>query len=441
MQTQIEKLDGLKRKLTIQIDWESIYNTEAAKIKEFARTANISGFRKGKAPLQIIKQRYGQSIRQESMQQTLERALDETIKKEAIEFASQPEVMKNEKPSQEGEPWVVTFSYEVYPEFELNELENATITQLTATVLDEDIETVLQKLQKNLAKWEGVDRPAQKGDQLNIDFVMTHDGESVQGGEVTGLLLTLGENQITAEFDTALIGMEKHQERRFDLTLPENFLLTTVAGKTVQVTVQLNEIKVAKLLPLDDKFAEDLQVEGGISQLKETLRQRLEHQVQRILRQKNVELLFDLLIENNKFELPESLVKAEVQAMTQHYQAKLQRGAYTSSAEDILPSLIQANAEKRVATRLIMDEIVKKYDIQVDKHQLQDLYTKTLSEIADVQGLQHQDLSWLDELMKQLAVEVVKGQILEKLVKNMHIETRTENAAELVFGKTQDEQG
>ncbi len=440
MQTQIEKLDGLKRKLTIQIDWESIYHKEAAKMKEFARTANIPGFRKGKVPLQIVKQRYGQSIRQESMQQMLEQALDETVKKEAIEFASQPEIIANEKPIQEGEPWVVTFSYEVYPKIELNELENATITQVTATVLDKDVEIVLQDLQKKSAKWEPVDRPAQTGDQVNIDFVMTHDGEIIEDGEVAGFLLTLGANQITPEFDEALIGMEKHQERRFDLTFPEDFLLARVANKTVQVTVKLNEIKTAKLPPLDDKFAEEFQVEGGMSQLKEALRQRLENDVQRILRRKNVDLLFDLLIENNQFELPESLVNAEVQAMTQRYQAELRKVSHAHLADDIPVASIRASAEKRIATQFIMDEIVKKYDIQVDKHQLQELYIKTLSEIGDIQDLNRQNSSWFKGLMQQLAVEIIKGQILEQLVKNMNVEIRDENATELVFGKDQNEQ-
>jgi trigger factor len=204
MQVSVEATSGLERQMTITVPAERIDNDVATRVQDTARRVRIDGFRPGKVPVKIVQKRYGAGIRQEVLGEVVQQSFYEAAQQEKLQPAGGPNI--EFKKDKAGEDFEFTATFEVYPEITLVDFAAAEIKKLNASVTDADLEKMIDTLRKQQAEWAVVERAAEDGDRVKIDFEGFIDGEAFDGGKGEGMDLVLGSNTMLPGFDTGLVG-------------------------------------------------------------------------------------------------------------------------------------------------------------------------------------------------------------------------------------------
>lgn len=435
MQTQIEKLDGLKYQVKVQIDWTDVDQREQKELKKITQQANIPGFRPGKAPLNFIKQRYGQSVRQEVFSKIIEQSVAEIIEKQTTELAAYPDVTVDAEGTQEGQQFAFIMTYETLPEFVLNECHGEVIKKITAELTDEDVEKTLRDLQKQKATFTLSDKSADLGDVVFIDFnVFSSDGTRLSDMSEEGYRLVLGSDTMIPGFEEAIVGLSAGDEKEFVLTLPTDYGDESIAGQSIQFKVKVHSVNIPELPPLDDKFAEHFDIkEGGIDKLREETRHRLENELSAKLKSINHDHFLERLLEKNPMDLPEVLIASEQKSIRQERIARLKEYAKRYfGLEDIsqlpVPSLEQfrSEAERRVALMLIMRKVIEQHTLTPDEAKIDELL-KERFQIPEQDN--NETLNSLkgyiqknENFMNTLRGQALELQVIDKLLENVQFE-------------------
>jgi trigger factor len=204
MQVSVETTSSLERRLTIGVPSDKIDSEVNARLKKAAGNVRLDGFRQGRVPLKVLKQRFGTGIRQEVIGEVMSQSFYEAVVQENLKPAGQPTI--EPKTFEEGKDLEFIATFEVYPEIELGDLSGVTVEKPVAEIVDADIEKMIEALRTQAATWETVERPAALEDQLTIDYEGSKDGESFEGGSATGQALVLGSNRMIPGFEDGLVG-------------------------------------------------------------------------------------------------------------------------------------------------------------------------------------------------------------------------------------------
>ncbi len=297
MQTSIEQLEGLKQKLLVEMDWESISNDEAKKYQELMKKTRIDGFRPGKVPLNIVKQRFGAAVREEIIHLTMAKTFEEVVEEQSISFVGIPEFDMNNETTQEGATLAFSVIYEVLPEFEVNDAAGDSVTKITAKITDSDLEEALEGLRKQRVEWKDVERAAQDKDSVTIDFEGFLNGEAFEGGSAKGYQLELGSKSMIDGFEENIIGMKAGEMKDIHLTFPEKYHNDKLAGKDVTFKITMQAVEEPILPELDEKFADSFGVkEGGIEKLREDMMESMQSELNIALRNKFRDEIFQFNI-------------------------------------------------------------------------------------------------------------------------------------------------
>ncbi|WP_374351930.1 trigger factor, partial [Chitinimonas sp.] len=260
MQAQLETLGQLERRLDFAIPATDIQNAVDSRLKRVARTARIQGFRPGKAPMKIVAQNYGAQVHEEVMGEQVQAAFANAVQAQQLRVAGYPRF--EGKPSGDGS-FSFSATFEVYPEVVVGDLSAKEIERPLLTVSDAEVEKTIEILRKQRTKFERVERAAEKGDRIIVDFKGTIDGEAFAGGSSDNFAFQVGEGQMLAEFDTAVLGMKEDESKTFDLAFPADYHGKDVAGKTAQFTVTVKNVAAAVLPEINADFARALGIEDG----------------------------------------------------------------------------------------------------------------------------------------------------------------------------------
>lgn len=237
----------LERKVTLRIPAERIANETQRLIKQYARSVKMPGFRPGKVPLKLVERMYGSEARSEALSKAIEKALTEAIQQGEYRVAGGYRIDPvGDEPAAEGE-FVVEAAFEIYPEIEIVDLKEVEVVKPVVTVDDAAVERTIEVLRKQRATFVEVDRPAEKGDRVTVDFVGTLDGEPFEGGSATDYVYVIGESRLLPEFDTAPVGLKAGEKKTFDVTFPENYGAEHLAGKTAQFELTVKKVEAPQL--------------------------------------------------------------------------------------------------------------------------------------------------------------------------------------------------
>jgi len=246
MQVSIETTSGLERRLTIGVPAEQIDSRADERLKEAAKTIRINGFRKGKAPLKVIRRHYGEGVRQEILGDVINHSLQEAFVKQEVQPAGQPHVEIEQFES--GKDLQFTATFEVYPDVTLAEFEGFSVEKITAEINASNVDTMIESLREQQAEFNVVERAAENGDQVNINFVGTKDGEEFAGGKADEQDLILGSNSMIPGFEEGVVGMKAGEEKTLSLSFPEDYQAEELKGAAVEFVVSLNSTS-EKVLP------------------------------------------------------------------------------------------------------------------------------------------------------------------------------------------------
>ncbi len=368
MQVSVETTGALERRMTVQVPAERIDQEVENRLKSIARSARLDGFRPGKVPMRVVRQRFGRRVHEEVAQDVMSSTFQEALMQENLRPAGGPRLEPLKLAPGEALEYVATF--EIYPELEPQGLEGERVQRPVAEVTDEDVEQMLDKLRRQRANWEAVERPAAEGDMVNIDFEGTIEGEPFEGNRGKGVDLELGSGRLIEGFEAGVVGMSAGESRTLELQFPADYHKAELAGRPVRFEVRLNRVSEQRLPPLDEDFARLLGIEeGGVEALRAEVRQNMERELRQRMRSVLKRRTFDRLLEKNAVEVPQALVQEEAERLAR----EATEAAGGNRGVTLPTSLFEDNARRRVALGLLIGEIVKRNGIEVDEERLRNL--------------------------------------------------------------------
>lgn len=369
MQVSVENSGTLERKMTVQVPAERLEQEVDNRLKNMARTVRIAGFRPGKVPYKVVQQRYGKQVQLEVANELMSSTFQEALNQEGLRPAGGPKKIEP-KAIERGEALEYTAVFEVYPEFSPAPLDDVEIEKPVTEINEQDVDSMLDKLRKQRATWETVDRAAAQGDQVVVDFKGTIDGEAFDGGEGTDMTVEIGSGRMIAGFEEGLIGLKAGDEKVLDLTFPEDYHSEALAGKSVKFEVKVKQVSESKMPEIDEDFAASLGVaEGGVEALRAEVQRNMERELDNALKAVIKDRAFEALLQKNEIEVPESLIEEEVDRLSQEMQMQMGQNQNINLPRE----LFHDKAKRRVMLGLIIGEVVKANNIQVDQDRMRSL--------------------------------------------------------------------
>ncbi|HXN15087.1 MAG TPA: trigger factor [Usitatibacter sp.] len=355
--------DPLERHLTVSVPVAQLEAEIATRLKRLARTVKMQGFRPGHVPLKMVERHYGPQVRQEVVSDTVQRSFADAVKTQNYRVAGYPRFAP--VPVADGAPEVqYTATFEVYPEIVFGEVAGREVKRPVAGVKDENVEHTLETVRRQRATYERVERVAATGDLVNIDFEGLIAGVPFEGNKATNFTVVLGEGRMLPDFEAALIGMRAGEMKTFPVVFPQDYA-APVKGKTADFTVTVNEVAEPKLPPLDSEFARSLGVESGdLERLRREVRENMEKELQKRTKTVVKEQVMEALLQAAQFELPRSLLEAEVERMKALALEDLKKRGMTTQELSLPNDLFAERATRRLKLALLVGELVKRHDLQ-----------------------------------------------------------------------------
>ncbi|PZW71380.1 trigger factor [Pseudomonas sp. URMO17WK12:I1] len=427
MQVSVESTSALERRMSITVPAERIETQVNKRLQQTAQKAKIPGFRPGKVPMSVIRQRFEADARQEAVGDVIQSSFYEAVAEQKLAPAGQPSV--EPKVLEKGKDLEFIATFEVFPEIKVSGLEGIAIERQQAEVADADVDNMLDILRKQNTRFEAVDRAAEKDDQLNIDFVGKIDGEAFAGGSATGTQLVLGSGRMIPGFEDALIGAKAGEERVINPTFPEDYQNLDLAGKTAEFTVKVNSVSAPQLPELNDEFFALFGIkEGGLEGFRAEVRKNMERELRQAIKSKIKNQVMEGLLAANPVEVPKALIASEVNNL--RVQAVQQFGG--NIKPDQLPAeLFEEQAKRRVSLGLIVAEVVKQFELKPDDARVREL----IQEMASAYQEPEQVVAWYyknDQQLNEVRSVVLEEQVVDTVLQKANVTDKSVSYEEAV---------
>ncbi len=374
----VEASSEVERTLEVEIPRGRVQKTEDELFRKISREMRVPGFRKGKAPIHLMKRHVNKdSFRKDLVEELVPKAFMEALEKENLTPLTHPRF--DLKPFDEGEAIIFKAFIEVKPDFKLSEYRGLEITQERPVLSENDVEDTLQEIRERMARLVTVeeDRPLEKSDLASVDFESFEGGRPVEHGRAENQLVEMKEELFLPGFLDNLLGMRKGESRTFDALFPDDYP-TDLKGKNITFTFTLKELKKKVLPDLNDDFAREVGKHTTIAEWREALRKQLEEQVEKIVQEQVCNKILDLLAESNKMPVPPSIIAYKKEYLTADYLRQLR--PLKISLKDYLEQkgVKQEEFESQLLDRathlarieLIIDAIAAMEKIEVEKGEL-----------------------------------------------------------------------
>ncbi|SBS30246.1 Trigger factor [Marinomonas aquimarina] len=418
MQVSVETTSPIERVLTISVPAARIDDKVNAEVAKTAKTVRIDGFRKGKVPVSVVKKRFGQSIRMEALEQVMRDAYVEAIQAESINPAGMPAI--EPKNIAEGADLEFVAKVEVYPTIELADASNIEVTRVVSEVTEADVDTMLETLRKQNAEWAAVEREAQDGDQVTLDFVGFLGDEAFEGGAAEGHKLVLGSNSMIPGFEEGIVGIKAGEERTISVTFPESYQAEHLAGKEATFKITAHEVAEQVLPELNDEFAGKFGLENAdLAGLRAEVQKNMERELSQAVKGKLKNSLFDQLLALNPVEVPAALVDQEVDGLRQQA-ARQFGGAQGFDASQLPAELFQDEAKKRAALGLLISEVIQKNELTVEEERVRAFLEDMAQAYQEPQQVVEFYLNNKEQL-EQVQSAVLEEQVVDKLLESAKI--------------------
>lgn len=437
MSVKIENLEGLRRRLVVEISAEEIEKAYQERLKKIAKTTKLPGFRPGKADPKILEKRYGKEILQEVGNELMQSNVRNAIIEEKVQIAGTPQVEPFE--AERNKTLKIVVNYETYPEIELKDMKGVQVERVTAEIMKEDVDKVLEGLRQQNAHWKEVDRPAKEHDRVIVDFEGTIDGEPFEQNAAKDFQMELGAKRMIPGFEEGVEGMKPGEERDINVTFPKEYPSQDLAGKEAVFKIKVHKVLESELPELDDAFAEKLGFkEGGLDKLKAEVRKSMERELDRALSARLKMEVLDKLVELNPIEVPEALVSTEIDHLQQLTRQQLAQSQSKEQADNVeLPrEPYIEQAKKRVILGLLLGEVIKQQAIKADPDQVR----AKVEEIASTYQKPEEVVAWYynnKRMLSEVESAVLEDQTVAKLLEQLEVNEKKISYEEAVSQQPQ----
>ena len=426
---------GLKRQYKVKVPRSLVEEKTEKRLQELGNSTKMSGFRPGKVPQNVIKQRYSASVSNEMVSEAVNEAANKIIGDKSLRLAFQPKF--EQVTFKEGQDLEFEMNLELLPEIKNTDFKKISVEKLIADVPEEtvlkELDGLADRRRETYAVTDSSD--AQEGDVLVVDFVGMINGKEFTGGTAKKFTLQLGAKQVLPEFEQNLLGVKVGEERTFMVTFPNNYPSRELIGKQAFFTVKTTELKRLKdKSKVDDEFAKKLGL-ADLNELKKNVRQQLQASLDRISWLRLKRQILDELDKSNHFELPPTMVEMEFNNIWQEVLARKQNGTVdpedSQKNDDDLKSEYQTIAERRVKLGLLLSEIGRSNNIQVTND---DLSKAVMNEAGRYPGQEKKVVEYYQknaQAVAQLRAPIFEDKVVKFIADHIQLTQRRVSAEEL----------
>ena len=417
MRVSVETTSGLERRLTVGVPADRVDSAVDKRLQDAARNVRLPGFRPGKVPIKVMKQRFGAGVRQEVLGEVISQSFQEAVMSENLRPAGQPSIEARKMDA--GQDVEYTATFEVFPAVEVNSLDDLSIEKPVADVTDADIDDIIEVFRKQQGKLVDVERAAAEGDTVIIDFQGFRNGEAFDGGSGEGTALELGSGRMIPGFEDGLIGASADEEKTLNLTFPEDYQSEDLAGADVEFKVQVKTVQELELAPVDEAlFSQYGLAEGTEEDFRAEVKQNMERELRNAVEASVKNQVMDAIVAAHAdLELPSALIGQEINAMRQ--QMFQQFGGAAPQDLDlttILPDeMFSEQAERRVKLGLVVAEMISQYELSAEPAKVRE----AIEDIASTYQDPEEVINWYYSENEQLAgieSRVLEDAVVEKLL-------------------------
>ena len=374
----------INQSLDIVVPKKDIEDQVLSKLKTAQKDSKLKGFRKGKAPMDVVTSIYGPEIRQDVIWDLASKTFSKLAQEKDLKIVSRPNLMPEK--IEEGKDAKFKATFEVYPEVKLSKMSKISYTNFLCEISEEDLDNTVTNLQKRLSQWEPTDQISKDGDQIKINFVGTIEGEEFEGGTANDFTVEIGSKSMISGFEDGLIGLKKGDKKTLELTFPEDYGKSDLAGKPVNFDTEVNEVLSSKLPELNEEFFKSTGIEAdGIETFKKEVRTKLEEDLVNILNGKIKQSLFDALLEANEFEVPSSMIDSEVSNMKQDTARRMGMDPKDMNPDLFPDETFTGEATKRVKVGILLNKIIEDRELKPDADKVKEIIEERAKNYKDPQ--------------------------------------------------------
>ena len=384
MSVQVENLEKNTAKLTIEVPAEKFEEAVQHSYNKNKGKFNIPGFRKGKAPFNMIKKMYGVGVfYEDAVDEVIDASYPDAAKESGLEIVSRPSISIEE--IEEGKAFVYTAVVAVKPEVTLGEYKGVEVQKTKSEVTEEDIETEIKRAREKNSRLITVeDRGIEDGDQVTIDFDGSVDGKRFEGGKAEDYPLTIGSHTFIDNFEEQLIGKTTGEECEVNVTFPAEYHVEELKNKPAVFKVKVKEIQRKELPEANDDFASEVSDFDTMEEYKKDLTEKLQAVKIEAAKTADEDKVVAKVIENATMEIPDQMVEEQVNGMVNDYARRLESQGIsfkqyveiTGMTAEKIGEQMKPQAIKRIQTRLVLEAVVKAENIQADDAAVEEQFDK-----------------------------------------------------------------
>lgn len=374
----------INQSLNIVVPNKDIEEQVSTKLKAAQKDSKLKGFRKGKAPMDVVSSMFGPEIRQEVIWDLASKTFSKLAQEKDLKIVSRPNLIPESL--DEGKDAKFKATFEVYPEVSLAKISKISFTNFLCDITDEDLDKTINNLQKRMSQWESVDEVSKDGDQIKINFVGRIEGEEFEGGTAEDFSVEIGSKSMIKGFEEGLIGLKKGDKKILELNFPEDYGKKELASKPVSFDTEVNEVLSPKLPELNEEFFKSTGIEAAdVDSYKKEVRTKLEEDLENILKGKVKQSLFDALIEVNEFEVPSAMIDSEISNMKQDTARRMGMDP-KEIKEDLFPNeTFSDEATKRVKVGILLNKIIEDKELKPDADKVKEIIEERAKNYKDPQ--------------------------------------------------------
>lgn len=422
MQVSIETTSGLERRLTVGVPAARVDVEVDSRLQKAAQNVKLPGFRPGKVPMKVMRQRFGTGVRQEVLGEVMSQSFQEAVVQEKLRPAGQPNIEPRNLEAGKDLEYVAIF--EVFPDVDVAEMKGFAIEKPVADVKDEDVDTIIEVFRKQQGDWQAAERAAQDGDKVTLDYEGTKDSEAFEGGSAEDSELELGSGRMIPGFEEGVVGMKAGEEKTLQLSFPEDYHNEELKGAAVEFKITLRSVLEMVPAALDDALFAKYGVEdGGEPQFRKEVADNMARELKNAVETKVKQQVMDALLEaHQSLEVPKALVDQEIGVMrNQMFQQFGGASNQDLDLDSLLPNdMFTDNAMRRVKLGLVMAEIISKHEVKADAEKVRAVIDEMASTYQDPQEVIDYYYSNQEQL-SSVESKVLEDQVVEKLLESANI--------------------
>ncbi|MFC4314179.1 trigger factor [Steroidobacter flavus] len=429
MQVSVESTGALERRMEVQVPAERVEKAVDERLQRMSRTVRLKGFRPGKVPVKVVRQQFGQQVRQEVLGDVMQSTFNEAVVQEKLTPAGGPRIEPINL--EQGADLKYAAIFEVIPQIEIKGVESLSVERPAATVSVADVDAMIQNLREQRPSYNAVEREARDTDRVTIDFEGTIDGVPFEGGKAENFPIDLGAGRMLADFEAGLRGTKAGDKKDIEMTFPATYA-ANLAGKQAKFAITVHKVEERQLPELNEEFAKVYGVEeGGIERLRSEVQENMERELGEAIKARVKKQILDGLLAANPIELPKSMVDAQVREL--QLDAARRMGARDAS-QIPPPDGFQEPARRRVALSLLIGEIIRNANIQVDQAQVQTRFEELAAQYPD-QGQALQQYRANPQFRRQMEAAVLEDQVIDWLAQRAQVADKASSFKEIMnFG-------